>query len=133
MVQRTQHSTKTSLVKPELKLQPLVNKEVAGVAAVDEDEEEEVKDKEEVAEEAKEEGVKIKEEAKEEVEAQDTLAIRLSAMLTYPHLKPVSGTGPSGSPHTSVWSPPPAPGKTSGSPSPTTEGLTSPATRRQVT
>ena len=107
----------------------------AGEAAAEEEEEVKVEDKEEEDVEQEEEVkvIMVKVGTEDQGQIQDTLATRPKDMLIFPRSKPVSGTGPSGSPHTSVWSPPPAPGKTSGSPSPTTEGLTSPATRRQVT
>ena len=66
------------------------------------------------------------------LEETDITDIKLKDMLTNLHLKPVSGTGHTENRLIFVWSPPPAPGKTSGSPSQTTEGPTSPA-KRQMT
>ena len=100
-----------------------------------------VKDKEEEVKEVQE--IKVKEmEIKEIKEVKDlgvkgsprvsnTTPIKPLAMLICPHLRPVSGTGPSGSPPTFVWSPAPAPGASSGCPSQTTnEILTSSGTEK---
>ena len=54
-----------------------------------------------------------------------TLGIKPPGMLTNPHGSHVSGTGLMENPHTFVWSRAPAPGKTSTSPKPTIESLTS--------
>ena len=114
-----------------LEQKSLPSKEVGGVAEAEEEVPNEVK---EIQAEAKETGAKVKEtKAMEEVLGQQgpPLVIqdtRLSVMLICLLLKRVFATGPSGSPHISVLSPPPAPGRTTTSPKPTTETLTSSCT-----
>ena len=112
-----------------------------GVEVVVDTGEEEVKveDKVEEAEEQAEVEVDKETMVKEETgqvrvqgQAQATLVTRLRDMLISHQLKPASGTGHTENRLIFVWSPPPAPGKTSGSPSQTTEGPTSPA-KRQMT
>ena len=89
------------------------------------------KEVKEIREEAKETGARAREtKAVEEVLGhqgpplviQDT---RLSVMLICLLLKRVFAIGPSGNPHISVLSPPPAPGRTTTSPKQTTETVTS--------
>ena len=61
------------------------------------------------------------------LEETDITDIKPKDMLTNLHLKPVSGTGLTGSLHISAWSQGPAPGRSSGPPSPTTnDGPASP-------
>ena len=111
------------------------------VVEVEVDAAEEVKVEDREVAEVQEEEVKetVKEMVKEEEkvrdlgQVQDILVIRHRDMLTYLHLRRASGTGPSGSRRTFVWSRPHAPGRTSGSRSPTIEGLTRPARKIQVT
>ena len=88
-----------------------------------------VKDKEEVVEEDQE--VKVKEikdlGVKVKVKGKiSTTPTKPLVMLTSPHSRPASGTGPSGSQLISVWSQGPARGKMCGYPSPTNETGTSP-------
>ena len=54
-----------------------------------------------------------------------TLSTRLPGMLIYPHSRPVSGTGPMGSLHIFAWNQAPVRGRTSSSPKPIIEVLTS--------
>ena len=112
-----------------------------GVEVVVDTGEEEVKveDKVEEAEEQAEVEVDKETMVKEETgqvrvqgQAQATLVTRLRDMLISHQLKPASGTGHTENRLIFVWSPPPAPGKTSGFPSQTTEGPTSPATRQMT-
>ena len=79
------------------------------------------------------EGIQVKEEGDKEIEGEEVLpveqpvilAMELPAMLTCPHSSPASGTGPSGSQLISAWSRPHVHGRTTMSPKPTTEVLTS--------
>ena len=117
----------------------MVRLEVVEVVVATGEEEVKVEDKVEEAEEQAE--VEVDKETMVKVEtgqvrvqgqAQATLVTKLRDMLISHQLKPASGTGHTENRLISVWSPPPAPGKTSGSPSQTTEGPTSPA-KRQMT
>ena len=115
----------------------MVRLEVVEVVVATEEEEVKVEDKVEEAEEQAEVEVDKETMVKEETgqvqgQAQATLVTRLRDTLISHQLKPVSGTGHTENRLTFVWSPPPAPGKTSGSPSQTTEGPTSPATRQMT-
>ena len=117
----------------------MVRLEVVEVVVATEEEEVKVEDKVEEAEEQAEVEVDKETMVKEETgqvqgqgQAQATLVTRLRDMLISHQLKPASGTGHTENRLIFVWSPPPAPGKTSGSPSQTTEGPTSPA-KRQMT
>ena len=74
----------------------------------------------------KDQGVKDKEET-------STTPTRLLVMLIFPHLRPVSGTGPSGSPHISAWSLAPVHGASTGSPSPTTNEVPTSSSPRKTT
>ena len=85
----------------------------------------EIKEEEEII-------IKDKEEDKEEeVKVKVTVDIKPRDMLIFPHLRPVSAIGRTGSRLISAWSRAPAPGRTSGPPKPTIEGPASP-TRRQL-
>ena len=65
-----------------------------------------------------------------EIKVSNIIDTKPKDTLTYLHLRHVSGTGPTGSPRTSAWSPAPAPGRTSGPPKPTIEGPANPTRRR---
>ena len=117
----------------------MVRLEVVEVVVATGEEEVKVEDKVEEAEEQAEVEVDKETMVKEETgqvrvqgQAQATLVTRLRDTLISHQLKPASGTGHTENRLIFVWSPPPAPGKTSGSPSQTTEGPTSPA-KRQMT
>ena len=115
----------------------MVRLEVVEVVVATEEEEVKVEDKVEEAEEQAEVEVDKETMVKEETgqvqgQAQATLVTRLRDMLISHQLKHASGTGHTENRLIFVWSPPPAPGKTSGSPSQTTEGPTSPATRQMT-
>ena len=94
-------------------------------------EEEEIKIVAAKVEETGEVKTKVREVAKETEEEQDIPGIRRPGMQIYHHLRPVFAIGPLASPHISAWSRPPAPGKTTTSPRPTTEGPTS-STRTKI-
>ena len=73
--------------------------------------------------------VEVVKEIKVRVDTPDT---RPTDMLTHLLLKVASGTGLMENPRTFVWSPGPAPGRTSGSPKPTIEGPTSSAREKII-